>query len=209
MLFGRRHPEKFGSKLRTLLWPRRSFSRSFRYLQKRVLRLNATPHAIAAGFAAGVFSSFTPFIGFHFLLAFALAYVVAGNMASAALGTAVGNPLSFPFIWGATYEIGQFFLTSRTIDGTAPSGIGRALTHMDFASIWTPIVKPMLVGGIPLGTAAGLLAYGLVFAAARSFQKHRMRRILEGRPPASPLRGAEKAQRSVTAGGSLRTSDEV
>ncbi len=230
MLFGRRHPEKFGSKLRTLLWPRRSFSRSFRYLQKRVLRLNATPHAIAAGFAAGVFSSFTPFIGFHILFAFAVAYLVAGNMASAALGTAVGNPLSFPFIWGATYELGQFFLTSRTIDGTAPSGIGRALTHMDFASIWTPIVKPMLLGGIPLGTAAGLLAYGLVFVAARSFQKHRTRRILEGRPRARPLRGAEKAdssayaeckrnkmlrdgdvpaQRSVTLTGSLRASDEV
>lgn len=230
MLFGRRHPEKFGSKLRTLLWPRRSFSRSFRYLQKRVLRLNATPHAIAAGFAAGVFSSFTPFIGFHFLLAFALAYLVAGNMASAALGTAVGNPLTFPFIWGATYELGQFFLTSRTIDGTAPSGIGRALTHMDFAAIWTPIVKPMLVGGIPLGTAAGLLAYGLVFAAARSFQKHRTRHILERRPRARPLRVAEEAdsaadaeykrnkrfrdgkvpaQRSVTAAGHMPASDEV
>lgn len=178
MLFRRREEQRFTSRLRTLMWPRRSFSRSFRYLQKRVLRLNATPHAIAAGFAAGVLSSFTPFVGFHFLIAFGLAYLLAGNMAAAALGTALGNPLTFPFIWGATYEVGQYLLTSETIDGSAPKDLGAALMHMDFAAVWTPVVKPMLIGGIPLGLGAGLLAYTSIFFAARSFKKHRTRRIL-------------------------------
>ena len=45
----------------------------------------------ATNTTAGVFASFTPFIGFHFLLAFALAYLVAGNMAAAALGTALAG----------------------------------------------------------------------------------------------------------------------
>ena len=182
MLFRRRQPETFGERLRTILWPRRSFTRSFRYLKKRVLRLNASPHAIAAGFAAGVASSFTPFIGFHFLLAFAIAYLVAGNMASAALGTVVGNPLTFPLIWGATYEVGQYILHGSATGGP-PMRLGHALAHMDFAAIWTPILKPMLIGGLPLGLGSAALAYTAVFVAARSFQKHRTRRILERRPP--------------------------
>ena len=197
MLFRRRQSENFASRLRTALWPRRSFARSFQYFRKRVLRLNATPHAIAAGFAAGVCASFTPLLGFHFLLAFALAYIFAGNMAAAALGTLAGNPVTFPFIWGATFEVGQFILHSEAIDGSAPRGLGAALMHMDFASIWTPFIKPMLVGSVPLGLTAGLVAYGLIYAAARSFQKHRTRRILARRQPqsATRLRAAPAAVR--------------
>ena len=185
MLFRRRQPETLGARIRTVLWPRRSFVRSFRYLKKRVLRLNASPHAIAAGFAAGVASSFTPFIGFHFLLAFGIAYLIAGNMASAALGTAVGNPVTFPLIWGATYEVGQYFLSGGLHHGPSPIHLGTALAHMDFVAIWAPVVKPMLIGGLPLGIGAAALAYALVFFAARSFQKHRTKRILARRLPPS------------------------
>lgn len=188
MLFRRRQPQNLASRIRTLLWPRRSYARSFEYFRKRVLRLNATPHAIAAGFAAGVFASFTPLIGFHFVVAFALAYIISGNMAAAALGTVVGNPITFPFIWGLTYEVGQFVLRSDPITGEAPRGLGAALVHMDFASIWAPFVKPMLVGSLPIGLTAGLLGYGLVYSAARSFQKHRARRILARRQPSSAAR---------------------
>ncbi len=79
MLFRRRVPEGRWARFRTFLWPRRSFRRSYRYFVKRVIRLDAAPHAVAAGFAAGVVASFTPFIGFHFLLAFAIAYLIAGS----------------------------------------------------------------------------------------------------------------------------------
>ncbi|MEF2553398.1 DUF2062 domain-containing protein [Aurantimonas sp. A2-1-M11] len=198
MLFRRRQPENFSARVRTILWPRRSFRRSFRYLRKRVLRLNATPHAIAAGVAAGVASSFTPFIGFHFLLAFALAYVTAGNMAAAALGTAAGNPLTFPIIWGATYETGQFLLHSRSHHVTEPEGLGTALGHMDFIAIWDPVVKPMLVGSLPLGLVAGLGCYGLVFFTARSFQRRRARKIIAGRTPRRrPRPGDDETGRSA------------
>lgn len=173
MLFRRREPENTWTRLRTLLWPRRSWRRSFRYLKKRVLRLDATPHAIAAGFAAGVFASFTPFIGFHIFLALALAFLLAGNMAATVLGTAIGNPLTFPFIWGATYELGHLLLYSEELEGQPPVGIGHALWHMDFAAMWSPLVKPMLVGALPIGGTAALISYGALFWAARRFQERR------------------------------------
>ncbi len=177
MLFKRRMKPTWKEKLRVWLWPRRSWRRSFSYLGKRVLRLDATPHAIAAGIASGLFATFTPFVGFHFLLAFAVAYVVAGNMAAAAIGCAAGNPLTFGPIWASTFELGRWMLGSENAAGSAPSGLAHALTHADVADIWTPIIKPMLIGGVPLGLAFALPGYAVVFLAARSFQAHRARRM--------------------------------
>ena len=69
MLFKRRHPEGWSEWLRTLVWPRHSWMRSGQYVMKRALRITATPYAVAMGLAAGAFTSFTPFMGLHFLLA--------------------------------------------------------------------------------------------------------------------------------------------
>ncbi|WP_152045416.1 DUF2062 domain-containing protein [Aureimonas psammosilenae] len=181
MLFRRRVKPTWKERVRIWLWPRRSWRRSLSYLKKRVLRLNATPHAIAAGVAAGIFATFTPFIGFHFLLAFAIAYLVAGNMASAALGCGAGNPLTYGPIWASTYEIGRWMLGDDNAAGSAPASLGHVLMNMDIWDIWQPIIKPMLIGGIPLGIGFGLLSYGLVYLAARSFQGHRARRMAEMR----------------------------
>ncbi|MDY8109311.1 DUF2062 domain-containing protein [Fulvimarina sp. 2208YS6-2-32] len=176
MLFRRRKPERFLDKARLWLWPRVSFRRSFLYFKKRVLRLHATPHAIAAGFAAGVLASFTPFIGFHFLLAFAIAYLIGGNMASAAIGTAVGNPLTFPLIWAITYEFGSEILYGRGELGPVHH-VGHALREMDVSAIWHPLLKPMLVGGLPIGLLAGGLSYWVIHAGVKRFQTRRDARL--------------------------------
>ena len=68
MLFRRRKPAGFKEKLRELVWPRKGFLRPPKYLIMRVLRLTASPHAVAVGVAAGVFVSWTPFIGVHFVM---------------------------------------------------------------------------------------------------------------------------------------------
>jgi len=179
MLFRRREPAHFWDRVRTLLWPRRSFSRSFQYFAKRILRLSGSPHAIAAGVAAGVFSSFTPFVGFHFLLACALAYLIAGNMIAATLGTAIGNPITFPLIWGATLGIGRFMLTGVRPPDDTPVGLGHMLYHLDFAVLWGPVLKPMIVGSIPLGLAFGAVAYLLTRSATAAFRNRRRERLAE------------------------------
>jgi uncharacterized protein (DUF2062 family) len=176
MLFRRRQPVSSLTKLRELLWPRRGFIRSFHYLSKRILRLSATPHAIAAGVVAGIVSSWTPFIGLHFLLAFAIAYLVAGNMVAAALGTAFGNPLTFPFIWAATWEVGH-----RLIGNGAPAGDSVDLEHKfslyAIESMWQPILKPMLVGAVPLAVISGAISYCVIYFTVAKFQARRRERL--------------------------------
>ena len=65
------------------------------------------------GAAVGAFVACTPFIGLHFVITFALAWLVRGNMIAGAIGTGLGNPATFPFIWAGTYEIGQLMLRGR------------------------------------------------------------------------------------------------
>ncbi|MEO1399345.1 MAG: DUF2062 domain-containing protein, partial [Pseudomonadota bacterium] len=132
MLLKRRKPAGFLEILRVSLWPRRSWVRSGRYVTKRILRLTASPHAIAAGVAVGAFTSFTPFMGLHFLLAAVLAWVLRGNLIASALGTFFGNPLTFPFIWAGAYKAGHFVLGS-VAESDAPA-LGQAMKTV-FTSI--------------------------------------------------------------------------
>jgi uncharacterized protein (DUF2062 family) len=177
MLFRRRKPEGFFDRLRTALWPRRSFGRSFQYFIKRVLRLTATPHAIAAGVAAGVFASWTPLLGFHFVLAFALSYVLAGNMVAAALGTAFGNPLSFPFIWTLTFKLGNLLIGVETGAHQRHVNLESLLRHLDVKQLWEPVLKPMLIGAIPPGLISGIAFYILTYWAVRAFQARRKSKL--------------------------------
>lgn len=197
MLFKRRKNADFWERARTLVWPRRSVWRSAQYFAKRALRLRATPHAIAAGIAAGVFASFTPFLGFHFALAAGLAWLIGGNMIASAFGTAFGNPLTFPFIWGATYKLGQLILHGVHPDDVSPMHLGRVLWHMEFWDLWEPFLKPMAIGAVPLGLGAGIIFYVLTRWSVIAFREQRRKRLEER---ARRLASAKSADIKATAG---------
>ncbi|MCC0048724.1 MAG: DUF2062 domain-containing protein [Tepidamorphaceae bacterium] len=173
MILGRRTKQTIGGKVRTALWPRRSWPRSVEYVKKRVLRLKATPHAIAAGFAAGVFASFTPLMGFHFILAAFMAWLTRGSIIASAFGTFIGNPLTFPLIWGATYGIGAKILGNH--------GADHAATHLhehiwSLKSLWT-LILPMSIGGVILGSIGWLMFYFPIRAMISGYQNRRNARI--------------------------------
>lgn len=178
MLFARRKKLSFFQRLRRSVMPERGWSRTLRYFGKRVLRISASPHAVGAGFAAGAAASMTPFIGFHFLLSFAFAFAVRGNMLAAALGTAIGNPLSFPLIWLTSFEVGNWTLAffGESERERSVEELTRGLMHRSFADIW-PMLKPMMVGAIPMGIVAFIVSYLLVAGATRGFQAARRERM--------------------------------
>jgi uncharacterized protein (DUF2062 family) len=129
-------------------------------------------------------------MGLHFLLAAIFAWLVRGNLIASALGTFVGNPLTFPFIWAATYKTGQFVLQADTA-GEAPA-LGRAMKrvmeacwHLDgtaamnaLGHIWTPILYPMLVGGMIVGPLVTIPLYLLTKRAALIFRESRRDKLM-------------------------------
>ncbi|MEK9660937.1 MAG: DUF2062 domain-containing protein [Alphaproteobacteria bacterium] len=208
MVFGRRVKPSYGERVRGFIWPRSGLKRSSRYIVKRVSRLNATPHAIAAGFAAGAAASFTPFLGFHFLLGFAIAWMVRGSFVAAAFGTVVGNPLTFPLIFAATWETGHWML--GLVQPTRPhlanaAAHGQAVIEQGFFSsgldtLW-PVVKTMTVGALPLGIVAFCIFYVLTRSLVSAFKRTRKARQAHRRAArAAVVRSTkEKAPRGLIA----------
>lgn len=173
-----------------MLWPRRSWLRSGQYVTKRILRLTATPHAVAAGVAAGVFTSCTPFMGLHFFVAALLAWLIRGNIIASALGTFFGNPLTFPLIWVGAYETGNFLLGQAPIRGeegliASLTALGKAAAYFDwsafsfaFNKLLEPVLWPMLLGGSILGIIFAVPAYFLVRRTALLFREARQAKLM-------------------------------
>lgn len=174
MLFKRREAESWWARLRVSMWPRRSWARSTRYVVHRVRRLSATPHAVALGFAAGVFISATPYAGFHMVLSATLAWIIGGSIVAALLGTFVGNPLTYPLFWVSSYEVGTWMLGDSKKAGDID--LSNALFHID--QIW-PLLKPMTLGAIPIGLVLGAVSYALVRPAVNAYQ-HRRQSLRSG-----------------------------
>nr|WP_316653396.1 DUF2062 domain-containing protein [uncultured Gellertiella sp.] len=180
MLFRRRHKPGVGEKLKALFWPRKGFRRPFQYFGMRILRLNATPHAIAAGLAAGVAAAWTPFIGLHIVLSFGLAYLLAGNMLAAVLGTtAFGNPITYPFIWGLSWKLGNYLLGSAASLGAGGIDLHHLFHTLSISQLWRPFIAPMLLGAAPPAVISGIVSYIAVYFAARVFQARRRQRLSE------------------------------
>lgn len=182
MLFKRRQKPSAKQRFMAWIWPRRGWRRATSYMMHRVKRLSGSPHVIALGFAAGAFASFTPFVGFHFLLGFFVAYVIGGNIIASALGTFIGNPLTFPFIWFSTYTLG-----SRVLGMELEQGATSTMPAIKFSMLWTdggqfwlnfwdnvlPVVTPMLVAGVPMGIIGGAICYWPVKMAVKAYQAKR------------------------------------
>jgi uncharacterized protein (DUF2062 family) len=121
------------------------------------------------GVAIGVFAVFTPFLGLQLLLAAILCILLRGSIIASFLASFAGNPLTYPMIWFSTYHVGSLLLGTSfgklkgfkknvtalwdSIVSLSPEAFADA-----FVSIW-PILKPMAIGSLVLGSIAGLLAY--------------------------------------------------
>jgi uncharacterized protein (DUF2062 family) len=157
-------------------------SRAWRYIVHRMARLKASPHAIALGFAAGAFASFSPFIGLHFILAGLLAFALRSSILASAIGTAVGNPLTFPFILLATYNVGAAILGREAkgevvLDLPAVPESAASAGMMDFAEKLfqriEPVFLPMLIGGTLLGLVCAAACYFIVRLTVDRFKQRR------------------------------------
>ncbi|MCB1378407.1 MAG: DUF2062 domain-containing protein [Alphaproteobacteria bacterium] len=181
-MFSPRLKPTFWVKLRNFIWPKMGIARAWRYLMHRLARMKVTPHKLALGFAAGAFASFLPFVGFHFILAALTAAAIRGNLIASAIGTVVGNPITFPFIWMASYNVGarMLGLAAREEVDIHIEGHHASFWHdgpMAFlAMVWNsvePVIYPMLLGGIPLGILCGAVCYVVVRATVQQFKARR------------------------------------
>lgn len=177
MLFRRRDPRPLLDRLRGLLWPRRGWRRSARYAAHRLSRLPSTPYSIACGVACGAAISFTPLIGMHFIGAALLALLLRGNLVASALGTAVGNPWTFPVIWAWTFAFGRWLLGHAREIETLPQ-------HLSMRYIFDhpgDVFLPMLIGSVPTALVVWLVFFFFMQRLVDGYQRARRLRLLRSR----------------------------
>lgn len=152
-------PQGGGLSFKRCLRLRSGPQRLLAYLRASLKRIQDSPYRVAAGAACGAAISFTPFIGFHLALAILLAAALRANLISAALGTVVGNPWTFPVIWLSTLRLGEWVLG---IDGVL--SVAEAFDRLADApvEVLQPLVIPMIIGGFVLAIPAWGATYWLL-----------------------------------------------
>ena len=170
MLFRSRHKPALLHRVREFFWPRAGWRRASSYLVHRIRRLPGTPHGIAVGIAFGAAVSFTPFIGFHFALAALLTWSIGGNILASAIGTVVGNPWTFPFIWLWCYRLGSWMLGSGHVDLPADFSISFIFDNPE------RVLLPMFLGSLPTGIVAWTASYWPVRRMVEGYHHRRLRR---------------------------------
>ena len=175
-MFRRRKSLSLVSRLRTIVWPARGFGRLFSYLAQRVMRMPGSSASIAVGLACGVAVSFTPFLGFHLLFGAMLAYLMRGNLIASGIGTIVGNPWTFPFIFLANYEVGLWIL--NWVGMSTPR---QAMSLNEFSANPMDLVLPLAVGGMTMGIVAWFSCFGMAYWALQGWREHRQKRLAAGR----------------------------
>tara|TARA_B100000315_G_C14587217_1_gene593687 strand:+ start:610 stop:1167 length:558 start_codon:yes stop_codon:yes gene_type:complete len=162
------------------------WSRTGNYWAHRVSRLPGSVYSIAAGFACGAAVSFTPFVGLHILLGGLCAWLMRANIIASIIGTAVGNPWTFPFIWLWIYNFGVWlgFGTSgyheHDLDFAALFGNAKqAALKFDLTflsdTVW-PIFGPMLLGSIPTAIVTWFLFYYAIKHIIETYRHSRLER---------------------------------
>ena len=127
-----------------------------------ILSLNSHPGHISAGFAVGVFISFTPFFGLHTPLAIALAFLFRLNKLTCITGAWVNTPLTIVPVLAASYKLGQF-MQGKPVGELAIKGL--EWQHLKLYA------ESLLLGSSVLGFVAAVAAYFVCYWLVVRFRK--------------------------------------
>jgi uncharacterized protein (DUF2062 family) len=172
-------PEKkkiLGHGIPRVHWFRRPKTASPRNLVQRLgrlakliyvnlVRIDATPHQVATGFAVGVVLGIIPSFGFGGLVAVLLSLVFRINKAAAILGSLIMNPITTVPFWTVSAFLGGLITGAdyRIILTAARTGeIFRSLSYSTYV---------YMAGNLTLAAALAVLSYGVVWTAMSRYKR--------------------------------------
>lgn len=219
-MFKRRDRRPIWRSVSHALWPRTGWRRAGRYVKHRVRRLPDTPRRISRGLAVGVFTTFTPIYGLHFILAALLALLLRGNVMASLLGTFFSNPVTYVPIAVVSLGLGHWMLGTSKSGAVDENIFGKFFragedlfwngwyamrgTPVDWtatAVFWNDVFLPWLVGGIAPGIITALAAYAICLPLIEAYQRRRRgrlkRRLDDIRTKAAAHAAEKKAREGV------------
>jgi uncharacterized protein len=145
-----------------------------------LLHIDDTPERTAAAYALGIFFGFSPFLGFHTILAVALAFLFNLNR----VAVLIGVYSNLPWIIGPYYTFAT--MTGAALTRTRlPPGFRQRLIDLFELSftdgtfwkrVWSllqPLLWPYTVGSLIGAVALAFIAYPLALAFVRTRRRHK------------------------------------
>ncbi|MEL0437785.1 DUF2062 domain-containing protein [Phycobacter sp. K97] len=226
MVFRRRDRRPPLRAVADFFWPRGGWTRAFHYVKHRVRRLPDSPERIARGVWAGVFTTFTPFYGMHFVVAAIIARLMNGNILAALSSTFFGNPLTYVPIGVVSLQTGHWLLGTEFDQEVDKSLVGKFLAagddlkdnlfalYSDQPADWhglhlfyDEVFYPYMVGGLIPGALTATVCYLISLPLIRAYQQRRRAKIkakFEEIKRRAALEGTDVQQMPVKKG--LKTS---
>ncbi|WP_368373086.1 DUF2062 domain-containing protein [Rubellimicrobium arenae] len=180
------------------VYPRGGWRRSLEYIKHRLRRLPDSPEKIGRGMAAGVFISFTPLYGFHFIGGLLIAKLLRGNLLASVIGTFVNNFLTLVPISAMAVGLGYWML-GMTPDAGLVHELGHQFgqagsdlwhnalalftsSEMEWSGLavfFRRVFVPYFVGGLIPGVLASLLFYWITVRLVAAYQAARRKALEE------------------------------
>ncbi|GJQ50270.1 putative membrane protein [Candidatus Kuenenia stuttgartiensis] len=163
--------------------PKRLQEKIYTYL-RGLVKLRSSSRAISLGVAIGIFVAVTPTIGLQIFIAAFLSSICNANRPAAIIFVWTTNPITFPFVYGFTYWVGNLFWsgpplfkvkeilmkTDHALDkGEVWHFYDRLKTIL---ALWRNIFIPLTIGGIIVGAVAGGIAYLITLRVILYCKKH-------------------------------------
>jgi uncharacterized protein len=147
--------------------------RVLRYHWLRFRRLQDDPRKIAGGMALGVFIGITPTIPFHTVVVLFLAALLRLSPVTAFIGIQIGNPLTIPAIYLASYKVGQFLLYRGQ-----PLVFPETFSYKAWIAVLCQGGMALQVGGVLLGIPPAIVAYFLTLWIVQRYQRRKAAKAL-------------------------------
>ena len=192
-MFKRRERRSIFRFFYEVIFSLKGISRAIEYVGIRLKRIPDTPHKISLGMSCGIFASFTPLFGLHFLIAGLLSYLLRANVLASLIGTFVGNPITFPIITVFNLKLGEWIIGSSEYSSGDGGKIFEGFLDFIFLiykSFFTEgsigennvprmneflngVFIPYSLGGLILGIFIAVISYFLLRPLVATYQKKR------------------------------------
>jgi len=138
----------------------------FRLKIKKILQLDCPPNRIAAAAALGVIIGFSPYIGFHTVLAIGISFVFNLPLYPLIVGAYITNPFTFIPIYTVCYKFGEM-VTRQSADFSVD------FSEITFSCLLTTaksLIYPFFVGAHLLGLILGSITYILTYYLIKKYK---------------------------------------
>jgi uncharacterized protein (DUF2062 family) len=141
--------------------------RAVRYSRLRITRLSDSAHKIAMGLSLGMAVSFSPIVGTHFIQVLGLAWLLRANVLASIIGTFIGNPWTYPFIWWGSIKFGAFLISFFGLTAAAHN----FPADINFSMLWDIIRHEPVRIFLPWMLGSHILALLLFFPSYAGFYR--------------------------------------